>query len=382
MKKIVFCFLFIFSVNSLFAQINEDQMDKDNMQDLINGVSSVRAGTDRLQVIYDFEPLLDNSMPLKLGVALLDLTTIADNNGGLGRASLSLDDVLSAIQTGTPFDDDYISFLPKGFVGVSLYEYALSYQFALDNKGYLGGNLKAVAHSHSLSFGVSMRDFYISAPFSIAVGNSPYFDGKMLFSMSPTFTLLFRGGVVEDFQVILHYGASFAGSTNDSGNKTPMSLGFGLRTRVMLTDFDTSSLQISFPLEFDFRYGVGSRFADLDASYANVLDTNPMYDEDGEIATDSMYFGIVLPVKLAARLGAIYVYGMPKIFSQVSVYKTDIDFKVSYGMEAAFEFTPLENLTIGLKGYTGGSSITQVDDRSGLNSSFDADLDIYGVWRF
>ena len=368
MKKIVFCLFFIFSANSLFGQINEDQMDKDNMEDLIDGVSSVRAGTDRLQVIYDFEPLLNNSMPLKLGVALLDLTTIADSHGGNAGSNV--------------IDGDYISFLPKGFVGVSLYEYALSYQFALDNKGYLGGNLKAVAHSHSLSFGVSMRDFYISAPFSIAVGNSPYFDGKMAFSMSPTFTLLFRGGIVEDFQVILHYGASFAGSTNDSANKVPMSLGFGIRTRVMLTDFDTSSLQISFPLEFDFKYGIGSRFADFDASYANVLDTNPLYDEDGEIATDSMYFGIVLPVKLAARLGAIYVYGMPKIFSQVSVYKTNVDFRVSYGMEAGFEFTPLENLTVGFKGYTGGSTITQIEDRSGLNSSFDADLDIYGVWRF
>lgn len=382
MRKIAFCFLFVFSASSLFAVIGEDHMDKDNMEDLIDGVSSVRAGTDRLQVIYDFAPMLDNSMPLKLGVALLDLTTIADDIDGINRATLSPTEVADVLQGNLSLTDDYLSFLPKGFVGLSFYDFALAYQFDLDNRGHLGGGIDAIASSHSLSFGVSMRDFYLSAPFSVAVGNSPYFDGKLAFSMTPTFTLLFRGGFVKDFQVLLHYGASFAGSTNDSPDKVPMSLGFGLRTQVMLTDFSTSSLQISFPLEFDFRYGIGSRLADFDAGYADVLDTNPLYDETGEVSTDSIYFGIVLPVKLEARLGAIYVYGMPKIFSQVFVYKTDVNFRVSYGMEAALEFTPLENLTIGLKGYTGGSTVTQEEDRIGLDSSFDADLDIYGVWRF
>jgi len=363
MRKIVF--LLIFSVSSLFAVIGEDRMDKDNMEDLIDGVSSVRAGTDRLQVIYDFAPMLDNAMPLKLGVALLDLTTIADDMGTNGAG------------------DKFISFLPKGFVGLSFYNFALAYQFDLDNQGSIGGGIvDAIASSHSLSFGMSTRNFSISTPFSIAVGNTKYFPGKMAFSMTPTFTLLFRGGIVKDFQVLLHYGASFAGSTNESNDKVPMSIGFGLRTQVMLTDFDTSSLQISFPLELDFKYGIGSRFADFDAGYADVLRTNPMYDETGSIATDSMYFSIVLPVKLEARLGAIYVYGMPKLFSQVLVYKTDVDFRVSYGMEAAFEFTPLENLTIGFKGYTGGSSVTKEQDRIGLESSFEGDLDIYGIWRF
>lgn len=362
MKKIVFCLFFITS-NYLFP-FDFEGVDKDNMQNLINGVTSVRASGDLLQAIYDFTPMLDSGVPLNLGVSILDLSTFANNT--------MLDDS----------GNEYTSFVPKAFVGVSFYSFALGYQFSIDNPGLLGGGINSVANSHSLAFSMATQDFYFSVPFSVATGDTKFFPGKLALSTTPTFTFIFRAGYVREFEILAHYGISFPDSTNSVSAITPMSVGLGIKADVILTDFESSSLQITFPLQFNFRYGIKSRIADIDAGYAGELINSTMYDESGELSTDSIYFGLILPVKLEAKLGVIYVYGMPRILSEVFIYKTDTLYSVGYGMEAGFEFTLIENLTLGFKGYVGGASITREDEQLGFNNSFDGDLDIWGVWRF
>ena len=76
MKKVI-CLLML--LNSFVFAI-DDILDKDNMHNLIEGVTSTRFGTDRVSTIYDFAPLMNHNTPFKLGVSLLDLTHIVDNN--------------------------------------------------------------------------------------------------------------------------------------------------------------------------------------------------------------------------------------------------------------------------------------------------------------
>ena len=141
MKKIILMMLLI--LNS-FAFAIDDIIDKDNMHNLIEGVTSTRFGSDRISTIYDFAPLMNHNTPFKLGVSILDLSHIVDN-------------------TYTNKDGKRIlAFLPKGFVGLSYGIFGFGYQFSLYND--LSDKNAPIAHSHSFSFGFASEKyrFFIS----------------------------------------------------------------------------------------------------------------------------------------------------------------------------------------------------------------------------
>lgn len=363
MKKILLCLvLMLTNITSIFAAEKDIEIDKDNMQDLIEGTSSLRAGSDRVQMIYEFEDMVN--MPMNLGVSILDLTSIVDN--------------YDRVENG----DRQFKFLPKLFVGLSFYDYAIAYQY---NLGFSDrdSSVEGVSHSHTLSFGMSTSDFYFSTPVSFVAGKTDFFPGGSAFSLTPTFTFLFRGGIVSNATISAHYGVSFAKPTNNNAGKIPMSAGLSLAGTIMFTDPDSTSFVMTMPLEIDFRYGISSFRADIDASLADEVDENILYDRNGNISTDSIFFSILVPYKIEARFGAIYIYGMPRVLAEIYLYQTDHEYSLGYGFEAGFELTPLENFTVALIGYTGGSTISRVqEDRQKLDHSFDADLDLWMLWRF
>lgn len=367
MKKIIISIaVFIFSAINVFA-IETDMVDKDNIQNLINSVSSLRAGTDRVTFTYDFAPMLNGS-PLKLAVSILDLKNIVNN-------------------TNTSSDGKrYVSFSTRSFVGLSYGQFGFGYQYnVVNNSGeevdYV--DINKISQSHSITFGMRTSKFYFVTPLSFSIGDKSVYTGNIEFSLTPRFVFLFRAGVLSDFTIGLHYGMQFSDVTNSSlGKQTPASLGIDLSGTVMFTRFDSMPMQISMPIDIIFRYGVKSAYADIEAGYAYDLKTNYMYDANGALASDSIKVSFIVPLKIEAKLGAIYLYGMPRLLFDMNLYKTDFTFNLHYGIEGEFRITPIENFSLALTGYAEGTSITKSEAKSKINLGFGAGLDVWCVWRF
>lgn len=363
MRKIIFAIAFLASFN-IFAFASDDIVDKDNLHNLIDGVTSLRAGIDRISVIYDFAPLANNyHTPFKLGVSLLDLTQIVNN-------------------TNTSGGKRYLAFLPKGFVGMSYGKFALGYQFNII-KNIEKNASDDIAQSHSLSFGMSTERYRFVIPVSVALGSKSVYTGNMSLSLNPKFSFLFRAGWLDEFRISVRYGVQLSSSTN--GQKTslpPMVVGGSLYAKVMFTRFESAPVQISTPIEIAFYYGFKSRWADINAGYADDVEINYMYDEDGNLASDSMKAIVILPLKIEAKIGAIYVYGMPRLIFEGDMYKTTFVFNLHYGIEGEAQFTPVENFTFGVTAYGEGKTIARRDATIGLTQGFGAGVDIWGIWRF
>ncbi|KLI39036.1 cell surface protein [Brachyspira hyodysenteriae] len=360
MKKIIFLMLLI--LNS-FAFAIDDILDKDNMHNLIEGVTSTRFGSDRVSTIYDFAPLMNHNTPLKLGVSILDLSHIVDNKtNAAGERKLA--------------------FLPKGFVGLSYGIFGFGYQFNLYND--LSEKNMPIAHSHSFSFGLATEKYRLSLPFSFYLGDQSYYGGKLAFSTTPKFSFMFRGGLLDEFTMSLHYGIQLSTVTNDVGGTSiaPMVIGGSLYGSVMLTRFDNYPIQISLPVKLAFYYGIGARFATIDAGYAEDALINYLYDDEGGRSTDSMYFYVLLPAKFEAKLGAIYTYIMPRLMFEGQIYKVDGEYNLHYGVEGELQITLIENLTFGLTGYAEGQGIMRKSANFEINNAFGGGLDIWGIWRY
>ncbi|KLI61315.1 hypothetical protein [Brachyspira hyodysenteriae] len=360
MKKIIFLMLLI--LNS-FAFAIDDILDKDNMHNLIEGVTSTRFGSDRVSTIYDFAPLMNHNTPLKLGVSILDLSHIVDNKtNAAGERKLA--------------------FLPKGFVGLSYGIFGFGYQFNLYND--LSEKNMPIAHSHSFSFGLATEKYRLSLPFSFYLGDQSYYGGKLAFSTTPKFSFMFRGGLLDEFTMSLHYGIQLSTVTNNVGGTSiaPMVIGGSLYGSVMLTRFDNYPIQISLPVKLAFYYGIGARFATIDAGYAEDALINYLYDDEGGRSTDSMYFYVLLPAKFEAKLGAIYTYIMPRLMFEGQIYKVDGEYNLHYGVEGELQITLIENLTFGLTGYAEGQGIMRKSANFEINNAFGGGLDIWGIWRY
>ncbi|CRF32353.1 hypothetical protein BRSU_0737 [Brachyspira suanatina] len=360
MKKIIFLMLLI--LNS-FAFAIDDILDKDNMHNLIEGVTSTRFGSDRVSTIYDFAPLMNHNTPLKLGVSILDLSHIVDNKtNAAGERKLA--------------------FLPKGFVGLSYGIFGFGYQFNLYND--LSEKNMPIAHSHSFSFGLAMEKYRFTLPFSFYIADQNHYGGKLAFSTTPKFSFMFRGGLLDEFTMSLHYGIQLSTVINDVGGTSiaPMVIGGSLYGSVMLTRFDNYPVQISLPIKLAFYYGIGSRFATIDAGYAEDALINYLYDDEGGRSTDSMYFYILLPAKFEAKLGAIYTYIMPRLMFEGQLYKVDGEYNLHYGVEGELQVTLIENLTFGLTGYAEGQGIMRKSANFEINNAFGGGLDIWGIWRY
>lgn len=361
MKKIIFLMLLI--LNS-FAFAIDDIVDKDNMHNLIEGVTSTRFGSDRISTIYDFAPLMNHNTPFKLGVSILDLSHIVDNTHTNNDGKRKL------------------AFLPKGFVGLSYGIFGFGYQFSLYND--LSGKNMPVAHSHSFSFGLATEKYRLSLPFSFYLGDQSYYGGKLAFSTTPKFSFMFRGGLLDEFTMSLHYGIQLSTVTNNVGGTSiaPMVIGGSLYGSVMLTRFDNYPIQISLPVKLAFYYGIGARFATIDAGYAEDALINYLYDDEGGRSTDSMYFYVLLPAKFEAKLGAIYTYVMPRLMFEGQIYKVDGEYNLHYGVEGELQITLIENLTFGLTGYAEGQGIMRKSANFEINNAFGGGLDIWGIWRY
>ena len=362
MKKVI-CLLML--LNSFVFAI-DDILDKDNMHNLIEGVTSTRFGTDRVSTIYDFAPLMNHNTPFKLGVSLLDLTHIVDNNtiGTDGKRKLA--------------------FLPKGFIGLSYGMFSIGYQFSLYND--LTEKNAPIAHSHSVSFGFANERYRLSVPLSISASDPNYYGGKLSISTTPKFSFMFRGGLLNEFTIALHYGIQLSTVTNPVGgtNIAPMVIGGSLYGEVMLTRFDNYPVQISIPAKLAFYYGIGARWATIDAGYAEDALINYLYSDTAqtERSTDSMRFYVVLPAKFEMKLGAIYTYLMPRLMFEGSIYKTDGNYNLHYGMEGEMQVTLVENLTFGFTAYAEGQRITRQAADFEIKNAFDGGLDIWGIWRY
>ena len=362
MKKII-CLLLL--LNSFVFAI-DDIVDKDNMHNLIEGVTSTRFGTDRVSTIYDFAPLMNHNTPFKLGVSLLDLTHIVDNKtiGTDGKRKLA--------------------FLPKGFVGLSYGMFAFGYQFNLYNDIIEGG--KPISHSHSFSFGFANDRYRLSLPVSFSLSDPNYYGGKASISTTPKFSFMFRSGLLDEFTISLHYGIQLSTVTNPVGgtNIAPMVIGGSLYGDIMLTRFDNYPVQISIPAKVAFYYGIGARWATIDAGYVEDTLINYLYSdtEQTERATDSMRFYVLLPAKFESKLGAIYFYVMPRLMFEGSIYKTDGIYNLHYGMEGELQLTLIENLTFGLTAYAEGQYIARKNADFNINNAFGGGLDVWGIWRY
>lgn len=394
MKKIVYILPLIFIFNS-FSFAIDDIVDKDNLHNLIEGVTSSRAGTDRIGTIYDFSPLMEKDTPFKLGISLLDLSHIVDNVARVGG-------------------ERRLAFLPKGFIGLSYGIFGFGYQFSLYNDlsgsdipdelnslldilGSSGANLgissyfndlkgkKApIAHSHSIAFGIAMEKYRFNLPISVLVADKNYYGGRLSISSTPKFSFMFRGGLMNEFSISLHYGIQLSSVTNDvTGTSTaPMVIGGSLYGEIMLTRFDNYPVQISLPVKLAYYYGIGSRWATIDAGYAEDALNNYLYDDNGGRSTGSMRFYALLPAKFEAKLGAIYVYVMPRLMFEGNLYKTDGIYNLHYGIEGELQVTPIENLTFGLTAYGEGQSIMKKNADFEIKNGFGAGLDVWGIWRY
>lgn len=363
MKKIVYILPLIFIFNSLSFAI-DDIVDKDNLHNLIEGVTSSRAGTDRIGTIYDFSPLMEKDTPFKLGISLLDLRHIVGNS--------------KTNENG----ERLFAFLPKGFIGLSYGIFGFGYQFSLYND--FSKEKRPIAHSHSIVFGIAMEKYRFNLPISVSVADRNYYGGRLSISSTPKFSFMFRGGLMNEFSLSLHYGIQLSTITNDiPGTSTaPMVIGGSLYGEIMLTRFDNFPVQISLPVKLAYYYGIGSRWATIDAGYAEDALTNYLYDDNGGRSTGSMRFYVLLPAKFEAKLGAIYVYVMPRLMFEGNLYKTDGIYNLHYGMEGEMQITPIENLTFGLTAYGEGQSIVRKNADFEIKNGFGAGLDVWGIWRY
>ncbi|MEI0699797.1 cell surface protein [Brachyspira intermedia] len=360
MKKIIFLMLLI--LNS-FSFAIDDIVDKDNMHNLIEGVTSTRFGSDRVSTIYDFAPLMNHNTPLKLGVSILDLSHIVDNKtNAAGERKLA--------------------FLPKGFVGLSYGIFGFGYQFNLYND--LSEKNMPVAHSHSFSFGLAMEKYRFTLPFSFSIADQKHYGGKLSLSTTPKFSFMFRGGLLDEFTMSLHYGIQLSSVTNNvSGTQiAPMVIGGSLYGSIMLTRFDNYPVQISLPVKLAFYYGIGARWATIDAGYAEDALLNYLYDDEGGRSTDSMYFYVLLPAKFEAKLGAIYTYVMPRLMFEGKIYKVDGEYNLHYGIEGEARITLVENFTFGFTGYAEGQGIMKKSADFNIYNAFGGGIDIWGIWRY
>ena len=361
MKKIIFLMLLI--LNSFVFAI-DDIVDKDNMHNLIQGVTSTRFGSDRVSTIYDFAPLMNHNTPFKLGVSILDLSHIVDNShiDNEGKRKLA--------------------FVPKGFVGLSYGIFGFGYQFNLYND--ISGENMPIAHSHSFSFGLATDNYRFNLPFSFSFGDEKYYGGKVTLSTTPKFSFMFRGGLLDEFTMSLHYGIQLSSVTNDVGgtNIAPMVIGGSLYGSVMITRFDNYPIQISMPIKLAFYYGIGARWATIDAGYAEDALLNYLYDDDGGRSTDSMYFYVLLPAKFEAKLGAIYTYIMPRLMFEGKLYKVDGEYNLHYGAEGEVQVTLIENLTFGLTAYAEGQGLMRKSTDFEINNAFGGGIDVWGTWRY
>ena len=181
MKKTVYILSLIFIFNPLSFAI-DDIVDKDNLHNLIDGVTSSRAGTDRIGTIYDFSHLMEKDTPFKFGFSLLDLRHIVNNETIIGG-------------------ERRFAFLPKGFIGLSYGIFGFGYQFSLYND--LSEKKSPVAHSHSIAFGIAMEKYRFNLPVSILVADKNYYGGRLSISSTPKFSFMFRGGIMDEFSMNL-----------------------------------------------------------------------------------------------------------------------------------------------------------------------------------
>lgn len=359
MKKIVYVFALIFIFNSFVFAI-DDIVDKDNLHNLIEGVTSTRAGTDRIGTIYDFAPHMNRNTPFKLGISFLDLRHIIDNTNTNGK----------------------FAFLPKGFIGLSYGIFGFGYQFNLYSD--LNDRNSPIAHSHSLSLGIAMEKYRFTLPVSVSIADRNHYGGRLSVSSTPKFSFMFRGGLMDEFSISLHYGIQLSTITNSITDTSiaPMVIGGSLYGEIMLTRFDNYPVQISLPVKIAFYYGIGSRWANIDAGYAENALNNYIYDDNGGRSSGSMRFYALLPAKFEARLGAIYVYVMPRFMFEGNIYKTEGMYNLHYGMEGELQITLVENLTFGLTAYGEGQSIMKHSADFEIKNGFGAGLDIWGIWRY
>ena len=361
MKKIVFMLLLL----SSFAFAIDDIVDKDNMHNLIEGVTSTRFGSDRVSTIYDFAPLMNSNTPLKLGVSILDLSHIVDNSytNQDGKRKLA--------------------FLPKAFVGLSYGMFAFGYQFNLYND--ISDKNRPIAHSHSFSFGFANDRYRLSLPVSFSLADKNYYGGKVSISTTPKFSFMFRGGLLDEFTISLHYGIQLSSVTNTTvtgTNIAPMVIGGSLYGNIMLTRFDNFPVQISMPIKLAFYYGIGARWASIDAGYAEDALNNYLYDDNGERATDSMRFYVLVPAKFETKLGAFYAYIMPRVMFEGNIFKTDGHYNLHYGVEGELQMTLIENLTFGLTAYAEGQGIMRKSADFNIYNAFGGGIDVWGIWRY
>ena len=363
MKKFVCLLLLLFSS---FAFAIDDIIDKDNMHNLIDGVTSTRFGSDRVSTIYDFAPMMNHNTPFKLGVAILDLSHIVDNSYSNQDGKRKL------------------AFVPKGFVGLSYGMFAFGYQFNLYND--LIDKNAPIAHSHSFSFGFANDRYRLSFPVSFSFGDQNYYGGKVSVSTTPKFSFLFRGGLLDEFTMSVHYGIQLSSTPKEvSSSKTPpMVIGGSLYGNIMLTRFDNFPVQISLPIKLAYYYGIGARWATIDAGYADDALNNYYYSdvEQTERATDSMRFYVLLPAKFEAKLGALYTYIMPRLMFEGNIYKTDGEYNLHYGVEGELQVTLIENLTFGLTAYAEGQGIMKKSADFNINNAFGGGIDVWGIWRY
>ena len=361
MKKIITALLFILSIN-VFAI--DDMLDKDNMHNLIDGVNSTRAGSDRISTIYNFSPLMNHNTPFKLGVSILDLRYMFDNT-----------------ITNSQGEQNF-AIAPKGFIGLSYGIFGIGYQFNLYNN--LNEKNAPIISTHSASFGLATDKYRLSVPISFGVADGSRYGAKLAISTTPKFSFLFRGGLLDEFTISLHYGIQLSSITNNITDTSvaPMVIGGSLYGTVMLSRFDSAPVQISLPIKLAFYYGIKSRWATIDAAYAEDMLFNYLYNDDGERATDSMRFYIMLPAKFESKLGALYYYIMPRLMFEGNIYKTTGLYKLYYGIEGELQVTLIENLTFGLTAYADGQGLMRKDRDFEINNAFGAGLDIWGIWRY
>ena len=365
MRKVanILLLILIFLVFNSLAFAIDDIVDKDNLHNLIEGVTSSRAGTDRIGTIYDFSPLMEKNTPFKLGFTLLDLSHIVDNKTVIG-------------------DQRIFAFLPKGFIGLSYGIFGIGYQFSLYND--LSSNKSPIAHSHSLALGIAMEKYRFNLPISVSIADKNYYGGRLSISTTPKFSFMFRGGLMNEFSISLHYGIQLSSITNEISKTSiaPMVIGFSLFGDIMLTRFDNYPVQISLPVKLAFYYGIESRWATIDAGYAEDSLTNYLYDNNGGRSSSSIRIYALLPAKFEAKLGAIYVYAMPRLMFECDIYKVDRLYNLHYGMEGELRITPVENMTFGLTAYGEGKSIMKKNAEFEIKNGFGAGLDIWGIWRY
>ena len=161
-----------------------------------------------------------------------------------------------------------------------------------------------------------------------------------------------------------------------------MVIGGSVYGSIMLTRFDNYPVQISLPVKLAFYYGIGARWATIDAGYADDALLNYLYDDDGGRSTDSMYFYVLLPAKFEAKLGAIYTYVMPRLMFEGKIYKVDGEYNLHYGVEGEVRITLVENFTFGLTGYAEGQGIMKKSADFNIYNAFGGGIDIWGIWRY